>query len=118
MTNGTAGSFNMERIHKAIEAYFDLIEQDFVPYCPQLSVFCEFMQPNRIPYEQWLELDMGYIDDSDVVLRIPGPSPGADRECKYAHSKGKPVVNNLAGVLEYRNSREACNETSVTNSIA
>ena len=118
MTGGTAGNFNMEKIHEAIEAHFTLIELGFVPHCPQLTVFCELMQPNRISYEQWLDLDINYINDCDIVLRIPGLSPGAERECKYARSRGKTVVDSLAGVLEYRSSREVCNESPVTNSIA
>jgi len=95
MTGGTKGFFNMTKIHEAIEAYVILIDHGFVPHCPHLTVFCEFMKPDLITYEQWLELDREYIDDSDTVLRIPGNSPGADRECKYAIEKGIPVVVGL-----------------------
>lgn len=126
MTCGTAGSFNMEKIHEAIEAHFTLIELGFVPHCPQLTVFCELMQPHRISYEQWLKLDMNYIADSDVVLRIPGLSPGAERECEYAEALCKPVVVGLDNFLCWYNSMgerqhpfaEALDEASVANSIA
>lgn len=95
MTGGTKGFFNMGKIHEAIEAYFKLIQWGFVPHCPHLSVFCEFMNPDRIKYEEWLELDRNYIDDSDIVLRIPGASPGADQECDYARLQGKTVVEGI-----------------------
>lgn len=95
MTSGSKNHFNMAKIREAIEAHFVLIELGFVPHCPHLTVFCELMQPGRISYEKWLELDRHYIDDADAVLRIPGVSPGADRECKYARFLNKPVVEGL-----------------------
>ncbi len=81
------------------------IEEGFVPHCPHLTVFCEFMEPDRIPYEKWLELDKNYIDNSDAVLRIPGHSPGADRECEYALSKGIPVFQ---GINQFFSGFEGC----------
>lgn len=99
MTGGTGKNYNIEKIHEAIKVHLTLIELGFVSHCPQLTIFCEFMQPNRISYDQWLELDMNYIDDSDIVLRIPGPSPGADRECKCAKALCKPVVVGLDNFL-------------------
>lgn len=95
MTNGTGGSFNMEKIHEAIEMFFRLIELGYAPHCPHLTVFCEFMDPHRIPYETWLDLDMTYVELSDVVFRIPGESKGADREVAFARHKGVPVVHSL-----------------------
>lgn len=99
MTGGTGHSFNMKKINEAIQAYFTLITLGYVPHCPHLTVFCEFMQPDRISYEQWLTLDRNYIEDSDVVLRIEGISPGSDRECDYAKSRGIPVVYGLGNFL-------------------
>jgi len=99
MTGGTGMNFSMKKIHEAIEAHFTLIEAGYAPHCPHLTVFCEFMQPNRITYEQWLELDECYIKDSDYVLRIPGKSPGADRECEYARSLGIPIIKGLKSFL-------------------
>ena len=95
MTNGTGSSFNMEKIHEAIETFFKLIELGYAPHCPHLTVFCAFMDPHRISYETWLDLDMTYVELSDVVFRIPGESKGADREVAYAVSRGVPVVHSL-----------------------
>lgn len=92
MTNGTGGTYNMKKINKAIKTYFALIKQGFVPHCPQLTVFAEFLQPECVSYKQWLELDRCYIDDCDVLLRLEGDSKGADLECDYARSIGKDVV--------------------------
>ncbi len=92
MTNGDGNSFNMAKINEAIDVYLRLIEGGYLPHCPQLTVFCEFRYPTRISYDQWLALDKGYIDNSDVVLRLAGASAGADRECHYALDTGIPVV--------------------------
>jgi len=100
MTNGSGRNFNMKKVHEALEAHFRLIEMGFVPHCPHLTIFCEFMAPDRITYEQWLELDKSYIEDADFVLRIPGESSGADRECQYACSLNIPIIKDLEKFLE------------------
>lgn len=103
MTNGSGLSFNMTKIHDAIDTYLILIKLGFVPHCPQLTVFAEFMLPNNVSYEQWLELDRCYIDDADIVLRLEGDSKGADKECEYAKHFGKPVIYGLANfLLDYK----------------
>jgi hypothetical protein len=102
ITNGGKG-YDMKSIHEATKVHLRLIELGFVSHCPQLTVFCDFMAPNRIPYGVWLDLDQCYIDDCDVILRLPGESRGADRECQYAESIGIPVLDGLGNFLaEYK----------------
>jgi hypothetical protein len=98
MTNGGTG-YAMPKVKEGIEAYLCLIEHGFVPHCPQLTMFCDFLQPGRIPYAKWLELDHNYISDCDVVLRIPGPSKGADSECEFAKELYIPVIEGLGNFL-------------------
>lgn len=100
MTNGGQG-YNMKRIHEAIEAYLILIEKGFVPHCPQLTVFCDLLFPNRLSHNEWLSLDEKYINNSDVVLRLSGDSAGADHECEYARSKGIPIVHGLDTFFDF-----------------
>lgn len=93
----------MKKINEAIRVYLILIQGGFVPHCPQLTVFADFLSPGMIDYEQWLELDRCYIDDADVVLRLEGASVGADRETAYAKSVGKPVVHSVGSLfLKYK----------------
>lgn len=99
MTNGGQG-YDMKRIHEAVDTYFTLIVLGYTPHCPQLTVFCDFMCPNRLSHDEWLELDERYIDNSDVVLRLPGESVGADRECAYAKANGIPVVRSVAAIVD------------------
>lgn len=100
MTNGTGNAYNMKKIHAAVHVYLKLIRYGYVPHCPHLTVFADFLAPGHIAYDEWLELDMCYIDDCDVVLRLMGDSVGADRECAYAKSIGKPVVHCLDKLLQ------------------
>jgi hypothetical protein len=98
MTNGGTG-YSMAKVKEAIDVHLQLINLGFVPHCPQLTMFCDFLHPGRVSYEQWMELDRSYIDDCDVVLRISGPSTGADVECVYAEARGIPVVEGVANFL-------------------
>ncbi len=99
MTNGDGKSFDMSKINKAVETYCKLIEQGFLPHCPQLTVFCEFLHPGRISYETWMALDEEYINNSDLVLRLPGASKGADRECHHAKTRGINVIYGLDALV-------------------
>ncbi len=92
MTNGDGQSFNMGAIAVATRVFLYLINKGCVPICPHLSVFCQFLDANLVPYEKWLALDKGYIDKCDLVLRLPGPSKGADIECAYAREVGVTVI--------------------------
>ncbi|KKN80422.1 hypothetical protein LCGC14_0330150 [marine sediment metagenome] len=104
MTNGGKG-YDMKSITDAIKVYIKLIEMGFVPHCPQLTMFCDFVDPGRITHAQWLELDKNYIDDCDVVLRMPGESVGADIECAYAISR---VISISWGIDEFLAGYEDC----------
>ena len=94
MSNGGAG-YDLERINDAIRVHLRLINDGFVPHCPQLTMFCELMFPGTVSYTEWMALDRNYIDDCDIVLRLPGESKGADNEVQYAQSRSKTVYYSL-----------------------
>lgn len=50
-----------------------------VPHC-----FVEWHRRFPADYETWIQRDLRLVECSDLVLRLPGISPGADRECKHA----------------------------------
>jgi hypothetical protein len=56
------------------------------------------MFPRR--YEEWLELDLNWLRASDVMLRMPGPSKGADIEEAAAKLWGIPVVHSISELLD------------------
>ena len=46
-----------------------------------------------------MALDRAWLECSDIVLRLPGESPGADREVAYALELGKPVYEGIDALL-------------------
>ena len=65
----------------------------FTPYVPHLSMLWHIMSPHS--YEYWLEQGAAWVKHSDVVLRLPGASPGSDLECDLARKLQIPVFTNL-----------------------
>ena len=76
-------------VGKACEAFDELRDLGLVPFLPQLSVLAEMVSPRD--YEDWLAYDLDVIYNCAAVVRLPGLSPGADRECEYARFIGLPV---------------------------
>lgn len=66
-----------------------------MPIAPLLSHFIDICYP--LPYEHWIEIDLALIK---AVLRIPGPSKGADLEVKTALECGIPVFYSLDELLK------------------
>lgn len=94
MTNGGhENGYDIQSIRRAIQVSQTLLEEGFCPYCPQLSMLAEMIQP--IPYECYLGMDFEWVGACDVVLRLEGESRGADREVEYALAHGIPVVYSL-----------------------
>lgn len=67
------------------------------PHVPHLNHFWHLLHPGG--YEQWMGLDLEWLAVCDVLLRLPGESPGADREVAEARRLGLPVatLKHLAG---------------------
>lgn len=66
----------------------------YAPYVPHLTVFWE-MVTGRREWEEWLAYDENWLAVCDVLLRMPGESPGADREVAFAEAHGIPVVYSI-----------------------
>lgn len=60
------------------------------PYVPHLSYYTVLCGHAR-SYEAWLQTDFVWIRQCEALLRLPGESPGADREVAYAQANGIPV---------------------------
>jgi hypothetical protein len=84
----------------AIAAGTAILDAGHAPLVPHLAHYWETLYGPR-PYEDWMRIDLAWIEAADVVLRLPGRSPGADREVAVAVACGIPVVADVAGVVEY-----------------
>lgn len=85
-------------VHKAVAVCEGLRKLGYFPFCPHLSAYWH-IQVGGVPYEEWMQYDFAWIEKCDALLRIPGDSPGADREVLFAQSRGIPVFSSLEELL-------------------
>lgn len=74
----------------AIDVLHHLLDAGIPAICPHLSHLAE--QHRARDYEDWMALDLELVRRCDLVLRLWGESPGADREVDHAREHGIPVV--------------------------
>ena len=85
-------------VRNAIAAANQLANRGFYPYIPHLTHFWHLMFPR--PYNFWIEMDKIWLPVCDVLLRLPGPSSGADGEVELARSLGMPIYTDIETLLE------------------
>jgi hypothetical protein len=81
-------------IRRGIDAANDLKRLGFIPFCPFLDAFWQLV--HHMDYEELLDQDFAWIEVCDAVFRMPGESPGADREVAHARKLGIPVYHSMA----------------------
>lgn len=92
----------------AIEYADVLLEMGFAPYLPHLDVFWNDVSSHE--YEDWMKLDFAWIEVCNAVLRIPGFSPGGDREVVFATGLGIPVFYTIEDLIyHFAGRRGKCN---------
>lgn len=90
ISNGVA-----KGVRCAIQVADEIAELGYVPIIPHLSHFWDLMSGKS--YRFIIEYDLKLLAMCHVLLRLPGESPGANGEVKYAKEWGIPVVY---GVME------------------
>ncbi len=81
----------------------DLIRAGFVPFVPHLSCYIHMVAP--LPRAEWLAWARAWVGSCDCVLRLQGPSAGADAEVDLARASGVPVFDSYYELTEFRDSR-------------
>ena len=71
----------------------------FIPFVPHLTHFWE--QQIAHPYEDWLELDIAWLEKCDAMFVI-AESPGVLGEIKFCRDHGIPVFRREEDVLTWR----------------
>lgn|SRR3990167_427647 len=77
-------------VRTAIEAASKLTDAGYIVYLPHLSHFWHLLCPR--PYEDWLKLDLAWLELCDAIVRLDGYSPGADGEIEEAKRRGILVM--------------------------
>ena len=73
----------------------------FVPTCPHWSHFQDALEGHARPYEEWLDYCLAVVRKHDCILRMPGESPGAEREVTLANDLGMPVFYDEEELREF-----------------
>jgi hypothetical protein len=68
------------------------------PFVPHLTETWHRLFPKD--YEWWMEYDFNWLKACDIMFRMNGASPGADREEEFARARNIPIVFSLKQLQE------------------
>lgn len=86
-------------VRRQIDVGHELMDRGHSVILPNLTHFMQIVRPRD--YEEWLRMDEHIIERCDVVLRLPGASPGADREVEHAEKNHVLVVHSVEELDTY-----------------
>jgi hypothetical protein len=80
--------------HDTIKVGTRLVEDGHcTPFIPHLTLLWHAIDPH--PAEFWYAYDLEILARCDILLRLAGPSIGADVEVREAQRRGIPIVHNV-----------------------
>jgi hypothetical protein len=94
-----------QNVRAQIDAAEIIRNAGHIPFAPLLSHYWNREYPHTWQY--WMDLCLDWIRRVDAVIRLPGPSIGADMEANLARKLGLPVYDSTKGFLR---DCEAANE--------
>lgn len=77
-----------------------LMDKGYVVFCPHTAYHWLNLIRER-SYEDWMKSCLVFVQKCDLVVRMPGVSPGSDRECAAAAEAGIPVLHGREGVIAW-----------------
>jgi hypothetical protein len=83
-------------VASAIDAADALLLAGHAPFLPHLTHFWHLRHGHQ--WSEWLALDLVWLEQCEALVRLPGESPGSDREVERARELGIPV---FGGVDEF-----------------
>lgn len=95
--SGPYSKHMVDGTRNAILAAEELRKAGYLPFVPHLSLLWDLVCPS--PYEEWIAYDLAWLGHCDALLRLPGESPGADREVLLALKLGIPVWYSVREVI-------------------
>ncbi len=89
----------LERVHAAIGVAERIRRAGLYPFLPHLALYWDAIHAHE--YECWMRWDMAWLRRCDALFRMPGHSPGADREVVEAERIDLPVFYSLAQLIAW-----------------
>jgi len=83
-------------VRRAVLAGEEIVSLGHLPWIPHLNHLWHIIFPHEPDF--WYEYDLQWLGSCDVLLRIPGNSPGADREVAFAERHGIKVVYDVKDI--------------------
>lgn len=77
-------------VQRQIEAANGILDAGHIPISPLLNAVYYNAQFER-SWEFWMQIDFELLDRCDMLLRLDGPSKGADLEVAHAKERSIPV---------------------------
>jgi hypothetical protein len=96
----TGGTYEQvcDNIKKAIEMGEALLNAGYAPYIPHYTHYWNLIHTHS--WEEWMDHDKAWVLASDALLRLPGPSKGADQEVEWATEAGIPVFTTVRSLMQ------------------
>jgi hypothetical protein len=91
-------------VHAAMDAGDILEDLGYVAEIPHTNHWRHLRHPRD--YRAWMERTRRQQETCDVLLRLPGPSNGADEEVEYAATIGQPVFHSVRELVAAMESKE------------
>ena len=85
-------------ILRGIQTGMHLIRAGYAPLIPHLTHYTQ--QYGWFPLATWLEVDLPWVSQAHAVLRLEGPSRGADAETALAQSLGIAVFTDIHDLFQ------------------
>jgi len=110
---GPADEGRRGRVEVAARAGYELLQHGFAPFVPHLwawTIQCSMADAlpyddwsalDALAYEAWIDYGLTWVATCHAVLRLPGHSPGADREVQHARDLGILVFGSVEEVIRY-----------------
>ncbi len=86
-----------ENVELAIEMGELVLRHGHEPFIPHLYYYWHQLFPHH--HNTWMELDLKWLRVCDALIRLPGDSPGADKEVALAEELHIPVFFSLEEFL-------------------
>ena len=86
-------------VKRQLDCFDVLLNLGFAPFAPLYSHFQHMVHPR--PYQDWIKMDMVWVEACDCLLRLDGESSGADGEVELALKLSKPVFYSIKELHEF-----------------
>lgn len=81
----------VQNVREAVLVGNELTTFGFAVYIPHLNLFWHYLRPAADDF--WYEHDLAWLLKCDILVRLPGESPGADNEVEVANANGILVAH-------------------------